>query len=239
MSDFDIKHPSPRDRLIVALDVATPDDAKRVIDDMGDAVTFYKLGYQLLYAGGFALLDDLKTAGKHIFIDLKLLDIDNTVKGGVDSLTRLGATFITIHAYPHAMRAAVEARGEEGAALLGVTVLTSLDDEGLREAGYKDRAADLVIKRAHKAQAIGMDGVVCSAAEASAIRALVGPDLTLVTPGIRPADTGADDQKRVMTPAMAIENGSDYLVVGRPIVKAEDRRAAANAIVAEIEAAVS
>ena len=238
MSDFDVRNPSARDRLIVPLDVPTVDDARSVVKDLGDSVSFYKLGFQILYGGGFDLVAELKDQGKQIFIDLKLLDIDNTVKSGVESLKRLGGTFLTIHAYPHAMQAAVDARADDDLKLLGVTVMTNLDDERLQEAGYKDKAGSLVIKRASQANQIGMDGVICSAAEASAIRATVGPDLLLVTPGIRPANANADDQRRIMTPKLAIENGSDYLVVGRPILNADNRRAAADAIVAEIETAL-
>lgn len=238
MPEFDVWNPSPRERLIVPLDVASVDEACRAVDDLGDAVSFYKLGFQLLYASGFDLINTLKLAGKQVFIDLKLLDIENTVKCGVESLARLGGTFLTIHAYPHAMRAAVEGRGANDLKLLGVTVMTNFDDEMLKEAGYRERANALVIKRSVQAKAAGMDGVICSAAEASAIRALVGRDLLLVTPGIRPADQSADDQRRIMTPGMAIENGSDYLVVGRPVLNAENRRAAADAIVREIETAL-
>ena len=237
MSDFDVKNPSPKDRLIVPLDVPSLKDARDVVADLGDAVSFYKLGFQILYTGGFDLISELKAAGKHIFVDLKLLDIDNTVKSGVESLAALGGTFLTIHAYPHAMRAAVSGRGASDLKLLGVTVMTNLDDALLKEAGYKESANDLVLKRAVQARETGMDGVICSAAEASAIRAIAGPDL-LITPGIRPKDASADDQKRIMTPSKAIANGSDYLVVGRPILNAANRRAAAEAIVAEIEAAL-
>ncbi|MEP6356160.1 MAG: orotidine-5'-phosphate decarboxylase [Hyphomicrobiales bacterium] len=239
MTDFDVKNPSPKDRLIVPLDVPSLSDARDVVADLGDAVSFYKVGFQILYAGGFDLISELKDAGKQVFIDLKLLDIDNTVKSGVESLAALGGTFLTIHAYPHAMRAAVEGRGTSDLKLLAVTVMTNLDDTLLQEAGYKESAHDLVLQRAVQARDTGIEGVICSAAEASAIRAAAGPDLLLVTPGIRPANAAADDQKRIMTPRMAIENGSDYLVVGRPILKAENRRAAASAIVEEIEAALS
>lgn len=239
MTDFDVKKPAPKDRLIVPLDVPSLQDARAVVSDLGDAVSFYKVGFQILYAGGFDLISELKASGKQVFIDLKLLDIDNTVKSGVQSLAALGGTFLTVHAYPHAMRAAVEGRGASDLKLLAVTVMTNLDDALLQEAGYKDAARDLVIKRAAQAYDIGMDGIICSAAEASAIREHVGPELLLITPGIRPANTSADDQKRIMTPAMAIENGSDYLVVGRPILNADNRRAAAQAIVEEIETALT
>lgn len=238
MTNFDLKNPDARQRLIVPLDVPTLAEARTVIADLGQAVTFYKVGFQILYTGGFDLVRELTGEGKQVFIDLKLLDIDNTVQKGVESLTNLGATFLTIHAYPHAMRAAVKGRADSTLNLLGVTVMTNLDDAGLKEAGYNERAGALVIKRSIQARDCGMDGVICSAAEASAIRTMVGPDLVLVTPGIRPTDTSADDQRRIMTPDMAIQNGSDYLVVGRPVLNAGNRRDMANRIVDEIEAAL-
>lgn len=234
---FDVKNPSPRDRMIVALDVASPDEARSAVQELGDAVSFYKLGFQLLYGGGFDLVKELTGEGKQVFIDLKLLDIDNTVMKGVESLSKLGGTFLTIHAYPKAMAAAVAARAN-GLNLLGVTVMTNLDNDDLKNAGYRDKAGELVIKRAHQARTAGMDGVICSAAESSAIRAMVGDDLLLVTPGIRPAGVSADDQKRIVTPKDAINAGSDYLVVGRPVMAAENRVKAANSIVAEIEEAL-
>lgn len=239
MSSFNIKKPTPSQRLILPLDIPSVSEARDVIADVDGAVSFFKLGYQLLYAGGFELVQELKAAGKQVFIDLKLLDIDNTVKSGIESLKALNPDFITLHAYPHAMRAAVAGRGDSPVSLLGVTVLTSLDDDGLKEAGYKDlRVGDLVIKRAHQAKEIGMDGIVCSPVEASMIRTMVGPELLLVTPGIRPASAASDDQRRVMTPSLAIENGSDYLVVGRPILNAPDRKQVARNIAEEIEAAL-
>lgn len=238
MTDFDVKNPTAKQRLIVPLDVSNIETARTVIQDLGEAVCFYKVGFQILYAGGFELIKELRETGKQVFIDLKLLDIDNTVKMGVESLSQLGGTFLTIHAYPHAMAAAVEGRGDAPLNLLGVTVMTNLDDSRLQEAGYKDQAGALVIRRSVQAKEAGMDGVICSAVEASAIRAIVGPDLLLVTPGIRPADSSLDDQRRVMTPTMAIQNGSDYLVVGRPILNAENRRSVAENIVAEIKSAL-
>ncbi|MEM8797444.1 MAG: orotidine-5'-phosphate decarboxylase [Pseudomonadota bacterium] len=234
-----MRNPSPAERLILPLDLSSEAEARAIVDELGDSVHFYKLGYQFLYANGFSFAENLKAEGKHVFIDLKLLDIDNTVRGGIASLCRLKPDFITLHAYPQAMRAAVDARTDPSVNLLAVTVLTSLDDEGLKEAGYKDiRTGELVIKRAHQARDAGIDGVVCSAVEASVIRNMVGPDLLLVTPGIRPKDAEGDDQRRVTTPSMAIENGSDYLVVGRPILNAKDRKAAALSIVSEITEAL-
>ena len=230
---------SPRDRLIVPLDVPSVEDARTIIADLGDSVSFYKIGYQLGYAGGFDLARELISEGKDVFMDLKLLDIDNTIEKGVVSISTLGAKFLTIHAYPKAMRSAVAGRGESGLNLLGVTVLTSMDDADLEEAGYRFTAGELVAKRAADARAAGMDGIVCSAQEADAMRSIVGPDMAIVTPGIRPAGTDVGDQKRVMTPKKAIAAGADYLVVGRPILEAEKRKDMALSIVANIEAALS
>jgi orotidine-5'-phosphate decarboxylase len=221
-----------RDRLIVALDVPSVADAKALVTKLGDAVTFYKIGYQLGYAGGFPFAQDLIQSGKKVFLDLKLHDIGNTVARGVESVAKLGATFLTVHAYPQTMKAAVEARGDR-LKILAVTVLTSYDNADLAEAGYAEGVSQLVARRAKQARDIGVDGLVCSAEEAASLRPQVGT-LALVTPGIRPAGAAAGDQKRIMTPARAIAAGADYLVVGRPVVEAADPRAAAEAIVSEI-----
>jgi orotidine-5'-phosphate decarboxylase len=228
--------PKPRDRLIVALDLPSVDAAQSIVARLGDAVSFYKIGYQLAYAGGLAYAPVLADAGKRVFVDLKLHDIGSTVAEGVRSVTRLGATFLTVHAYPQTMKAAVEAR-ERGLQILAVTVLTSYDDADLAAAGYDGTVAALVAKRAAQARDIGVDGLVCSAAEAATVRGIVGSKLKLVTPGIRPAGADAGDQKRIMTPAAAIAAGADYLVVGRPITAAPDPEAAAEAIVKEISQA--
>jgi orotidine-5'-phosphate decarboxylase len=230
--------PAPRDRLIVALDLPSLAAADAMIERLGDAVTFYKIGYQLGFAGGLELAQTLIRSGKRIFLDMKLHDIGHTVARGVESVARMGATFLTVHAYPQTMRAAAEARAGSALRLLAVTVLTSYDDLDLNEAGYTIGVDDLVARRAAQAQEIGMDGLVCSAEEASALRLLVG-DMTLVTPGIRPAGLARGDQKRVTTPARAITEGVDYLVVGRPIIEASDPAAMANAIVAEIATAAT
>ena len=224
---------APRERLIVALDLPSVEASEALVGRLGDAVSFYKIGYQLAYAGGLSYAQKLASSGKQVFLDLKLHDIGNTVAHGVKSVARLGATFLTVHAYPQTMQAAVEAR--EGALrILGVTVLTSYDDDDLKAAGYATPVKALVASRAEKARALGVDGLVCSPEEAANARTIMGAGMTLVTPGIRPADTEAGDQKRIMTPAAAIAAGADYLVVGRPIVAAPDPRAAAEAIVAEI-----
>jgi orotidine-5'-phosphate decarboxylase len=225
--------PAPRERLIVALDLSSVEAAEALVGRLGDAVSFYKIGYQLAYAGGLAYTQRLADVGKQVFLDLKLHDIGNTVAQGVKSVARLGATFLTVHAYPQTMQAAVEAR--EGAVrILAVTVLTSYDDSDLKTAGYGTSVKALVAQRAEQARGLGVDGLVCSPEEAATVRTIAGAGMTLVTPGIRPAGAQAGDQKRIMTPAAAIAAGADYLVVGRPIVAAPDPRAAAEAIVAEI-----
>jgi len=227
-----------RDRLIVALDLPSVPDAEAMVARLGEGVSFYKVGLELIYAGGIDFARRLVGEGKQVFLDGKLLDIDNTVAGAVRSIVPLGVTFLTIHAYPKAMRAAVEARGEAPLRLLGVTVLTSMDDADLRDAGFAGSAAALVADRAADARAAGMDGIVASPAEAAAVRAVVGPGLAIVTPGVRPAGAASGDQKRVATPASAIRAGADYLVVGRPVTTVSDPRAAADGIVAEIETAL-
>jgi orotidine-5'-phosphate decarboxylase len=230
---------SPRDRLIVPLDVPNVDDARAIIADLGETVSFYKIGYQLGYAGGFDLARELIAEGKDLFMDLKLLDIDNTIEKGVASISAMGAKFLTIHAYPKAMRSAVAGKGNSRLNLLGVTVLTSMDDADLVDAGYRYTATELVAKRAADARVAGMDGIVCSAQEAEAMRSIVGPDMAIVTPGIRPDGSDVGDQKRVMTPKRAIAAGADYLVVGRPILAADNRKAMAAQIIDDISAALA
>jgi orotidine-5'-phosphate decarboxylase len=229
---------APRDRLIVALDLPGIGPAEAMIARLGDRVTFYKIGYQLAYAGGLPLVRQLAEAGKKVFVDLKLHDISNTVARGVESVAALGATFLTVHAYPQTMKAAVEGRAGSSLKILAVTVLTSYDDGDLHAAGYRLGVADLVEARAQQAQVLGLDGIVCSPEEAAALRKIVGHQMDLVTPGVRPAGAATGDQKRIMTPAKAIAAGADYLVVGRPVLEAADPRAAADAIVAEIEQAL-
>ncbi|UGY06793.1 orotidine-5'-phosphate decarboxylase [Bradyrhizobium quebecense] len=230
---------APRDRLIVALDLPSVASAEAMIDRLGDSVTFYKIGYQLGYAGGLALAKQLAGSGKKVFLDLKLHDIGNTVARGVESVAALGATFLTVHAYPQTMKAAVEARTGSGLKILAVTVLTSYDDSDLHAAGYRLNVSDLVEARARQAQALGVDGLVSSPEEAAALRKIVGDRMNLVTPGIRPAGSATGDQKRIMTPARAIAAGADYLVVGRPVMEAADPKAAAEAIHAEIAQALA
>ncbi len=231
--------PDPRERLILALDVSSVAEAEAMVARLGDAVCFYKIGYQLAFAGGLDFARALAGAGKQIFLDLKLHDIGNTVARGVESVAKLGARFLTVHAYPQTMHAAVDARAGSNLRILAVTVLTSYDDADLAAAGYDFTVPELVAERAAQARDIGVDGLVCSAEEAAAIRPILRAGMVLVTPGIRPAGGAAGDQKRVMTPAAAIAAGADYLVVGRPIVAAPDPKAAAEAIVVEIAAAAN
>jgi orotidine-5'-phosphate decarboxylase len=229
---------APRDRLIVPLDLPGLAEAEAMVARLGDSVTFYKIGYQLAYAGGLPLVGRLTAAGKKVFVDLKLHDIGNTVARGVESVAKLGATFLTVHAYPQTMKAAVEGRAGSSLKILAVTVLTSYDDGDLHAAGYRLNVADLVEARAQQAQVLGVDGLVCSPEEAASVRKIVGHQMNLVTPGIRPAGADVGDQKRIMTPSRAISAGADYLVVGRPITGVADPKAAADAIQAEIAQAL-
>jgi orotidine-5'-phosphate decarboxylase len=227
-----------RNQLIVGLDVPTVAQAETLVSTLGDDVLFYKIGYQLAFAGGLELARDLAQSGKKIFLDMKLLDIDNTIASAVENIVKMGMTMLTLHAYPKAMKAAVEAAKGSDLCLLGVTVLTSMDNQDLIDAGYSHDAKSLVLTRAAQAKAAGMGGIVCSAQEASAVRAILGPDMALVTPGIRPAGSDNGDQKRVMTPAQALLAGSSHLVVARPITKAPDPKAAAQAILTEMQTAL-
>jgi orotidine-5'-phosphate decarboxylase len=224
----------PRDRLIVALDVPSIEIALSLVTRLGRSVSFYKIGYQLGYAGGLAFAHQLIDDGKQVFLDFKLHDIGNTVEKGVESVAKMGASFLTVHAYPQTMQAAVKGRGASKLKILAVTVLTSYDDNDLADAGYRMKVGELAATRAQQARDLGIDGLVCSPEEAVNLRKIVGGEMALVTPGIRPAGSATGDQKRIMTPAKAIASGADYLVVGRPITEAADPKAAAEAIVAEI-----
>lgn len=226
---------SAKDKLIIGLDVPTVGQAEDIVAKLGDDGSFYKIGHQLAFVGGLELARDLTRSGKRVFLDMKLLDIDNTVASGVENIAKMGMTMLTLHAYPKAMRAAVAAAKGSGLCLLGVTVLTSMDQADLMEAGYHDDPQTLVLKRAAQARDAGMGGIVCSAEEAAAVRAIVGSDMAVVTPGIRPSGADNGDQKRVMTPADALAAGASHLVVARPIVRAADPREAARAILAEME----
>lgn len=220
----------PRERLIAALDVSSADDARRLVARLGDAVHFYKLGFELMASGAyFELVDELADAGKKLFLDLKLYDIPETVARAVRSLRERRAQFLTVHYERRVLEAALREKGDLG--ILAVTLLTSIAPEDLRALGYPPdlTPAELAVARARDAAALGCEGVITSPLEAARIRAAVGPKLAIVTPGIRPADS-QDDQRRVATPQAAFEAGADYIVVGRPIRDATDPRGAALAI---------
>lgn len=233
-----------RSRLITALDVKSPAEMKTLVDTLGESVSFYKVGMELFYSAGTLPLDYLKTHKKHVFLDLKLHDIPNTVAQAVAALTRLGADLISVHTQggremmqAAARSAAITAAelGIERPCLVGITALTSFSETGWEEIGGTVPIVTHVEKLALLAQAAGLDGVVCSPQEAARLRALLGPDFLLVTPGIRPAFASLDDQERIMTPKDALAAGSSYLVIGRPITKADDPKAAAQTIIAEME----
>jgi orotidine-5'-phosphate decarboxylase len=223
-----------RDRLIVGLDLPTVKEAERAVRELEGTASFYKIGYQLAFAGGLDFARELASGGTKVFLDMKLLDIDNTVAKGVENIVKMGMTMLTLHAYPKAMKAAVEAAKGSDLCLLAVTVLTSMDEKDMIDAGYEYDPHTLVLRRAEQALQAKMGGIVCSASEASAVRRIVGPNMAVVTPGIRPAGSDHGDQKRVVTPADAMRNGSSHLVVARPIVGAVDRKAAAQAILEEM-----
>ncbi|MBG6209086.1 orotidine-5'-phosphate decarboxylase [Roseibium album] len=229
------------DRLMLPVDVPTLKEAETLVSRTEGKVGVYKIGMELQFAGGLEFARDLAADGKKIFLDVKLHDIDNTITKAVRNVAKMGVAFVTLHGYPKTMRAAVRGLMEEGnpaLCLLGVTVLTSMDEEDLVAAGYRGPLADVVEARTRDAREAGMGGIVCAATEASNMRSILGDDLVIVTPGIRPAGSAAGDQRRVMTPEDAIRAGSDYLVVGRPISQAGDPGSAADAVVAEIEAAL-
>jgi len=225
-------------QLITALDVSTRKEAEALVEKIDDRGVFFKIGYQLIYGDdGLGLAKALKAAGKKVFCDVKLLDIPNTVEKGVAGLVELGADIVTIHAEPHCMAAAKRAAEGSTTKLMGVTVMTSLDDEDLKASGYAYGVRDLVERRAKQAAGEGIDGVICSAHEIELVKQASGGKLMAVTPGIRPEGSSCDDQKRILTPTQAIEIGADHLVVGRPIYQAIDPYKAAGEVNAEVAAA--
>lgn len=231
---------SARDRLIVALDMPTLEEARRLIATLGDAVTFYKVGLELLFAGGLGLAAELKKSGKHVFLDMKLLDISHTVERAVSNASELGLNFLTVHGHDlKTLKAAVSGRAGSKLKLLAVTVLTNLGPDDLRVQGTTLSPAELVLRRAALAREAGFDGVIASGHEAARIRELAGPDFLIVTPGIRLPGGTTDDQERVATPDSAITAGADYLVVGRPITQASDPNVAAGCFVHHIREARS
>jgi orotidine-5'-phosphate decarboxylase len=227
-----------RDRLIFALDVATAAEARQWIDRLGDSVSFYKIGMELLTSGDyFRVLEDLAGRGKSVFVDLKFHDVPATVAATIRGLRRYPVSLCTIHAQHAAMmRAAADEKGD--IRLLGVTVLTSMDRTDLQTLRIDADPADIVVERARAAQAAGLDGVIASGQEAAALRAATGPGFLIVCPGIRPAGAAGDDQKRTVDVPTAFRAGADAIVVGRPIRQAADPVAAAEAIHAQIAAAL-
>jgi len=225
--------PDPRQRLALALDLDDLVAALRLAARLRPWFGVAKVGLELFGAAGPEAVEALLDEGYRVFLDLKLHDIGHTVARGVKSLSRLGASFLTVHAYPQTMQAAVEAR-EGDLRILAVTVLTSYNDADLKAAGYGVSVRELAASRAAQARALGVDGLICSVEEAATLRALAGPKMMLVTPGIRPLGAESGDQKRVATPAAAVAAGADYLVVGRPIIAARDPKTAAQAIIEEM-----
>lgn len=224
-----------REKLIVALDLPSYDAARALVDRLGDTVSFYKIGLELLFSDGLELARELKRDGKRVFLDFKFLDIGNTVERAVASAAALGADFTTIHGHDSkTLKAAVKGRGNSKLKLLAVTVLTSLDQIDLEEQGITATPAGLVVGRARMAEMAGFDGVIASGQEAAAVRAETGPDFLIVTPGIRLPGADAGDQTRVTTPEEAIGFGANHIVVGRPINTASDPKAAAEAFLTHI-----
>ena len=217
----------PRDRLIVGLDTPDCDSARRIVERIGDAARFYKIGLGLIYIGGIELARELVAADCRVFLDAKAWDIDRTVENAVRGAAALGADLLTVHGDRRVMEAARRGRGASGTRLLAITVLTSMHEAGVRELGWRGTVGELVLARAGHAKAAGMDGVVASGQEAAGLREALGPEMLIVTPGIRLPGSAADDQKRIATPRAAIAAGADHLVVAREILRAPDPRAAA------------
>lgn len=226
---------SAKSRLIVALDMPTSEGAQRLVAQLDDAVSFYKVGLELLFAGGLELAQALKAQGKHVFLDMKLLDIGNTVERAVANAKELGVDFLTVHGHDlKTLRAAVTGRGSSRLKLLAVTVMTNLTETDLRQQGTDMSPVELVLHRARMAYEAGFDGVIASGLEAAAVRAATSPEFLIVTPGIRLPGSAAGDQERVMTPERAIQSGATHIVVGRPITEADDPRRAAETFVKHI-----
>ncbi len=227
-----------RDRLIVALDMPTLEAARKLVHSLDETVSFYKVGLELLFVGGLQFAQELKHMRKRVFLDMKLLDIGNTVERAVSNAAELGVNFLTVHGTDmKTLRAAATGRGDKPMKLLAVTVLTNLTSDDLRQQGSTMTPAGLVLHRARLAFDAGFNGVIASGQEAEAIRAATSPDFLIVTPGIRLAGGGADDQSRIMTPDRAISAGADYLVVGRPITEASEPKVMADTFIRHIKEA--
>ena len=223
-----------REKLIVALDFWKIEDARNLVRELGDDVSFYKVGLGLQLVGGNEFAKELIAQGKRVFLDYKYYDIEETVSRAVAQAAELKITFLTVHGVASIMKAAVAGRGNSDMKILGVTVLTSMDAGDIKEMGFECNVEELVIARAKKALEVGVDGVVASAREAAELRKQTSNKLMIVSPGIRPSGSAKDDQKRVATPFEAMRAGADYLVLGRPIYGADDPKAAAQAIIQEM-----
>jgi orotidine-5'-phosphate decarboxylase len=231
-----------KDRLIFALDVPTVEAAKQWVEKLDGVVSVFKIGLELYVRAGVSLVPSLLQTGKKVFLDLKYYDIPETVKGATRNVAELGASFLTIHGDTNILKAAVEGRGNSSLKLLAVTVLTSLNNDDIKELGYECSVQDLVLLRARKALEAGCDGVICSPQEAGSIRSMIAKeapshDFLIITPGIRPQDSTRQDHKRSSTPAAAIQSGADFLIIGRPIRDAGDPRQTAQALIREMQGA--
>ena len=220
--------------IIIALDVETASEAHAIVNALGDSVDFYKVGLELYASAGMEFVRSLLKQNKRVFLDLKLHDIGETVRRAVVQIAKVGVTFLTVHATPTVMKAAVAGRGGSALQLLAVTVLTDVSESDLAAMGVSGTVRDTVLARARSAKECGVDGIVSSALEVSAIRELVGPGIVLVTPGVRSAGADKGDQKRVATPSEAMRAGSTYLVIGRQVTRAADPRAEVQRILQEI-----
>ena len=221
--------------IIVALDVESAAEARRLVAQIGDSAGFYKVGMELYASAGMEFVRELIGEGKQVFLDLKFYDIGETVKRAVAQVAKSGVTFLTVHASNGVMRAAVEGRGESRLKILAVTVLTSVDERDLEADGYKNVSVpDLVQLRVRNAVAAGIDGIVCSPLEVRTVREISTPSTILVTPGVRSPGADKGDQKRVATPAEAIQNGANYLVIGRQVTRAADPKATVASILGEL-----
>lgn len=222
--------------LIIALDVESRQEALALVRKIGSAASFYKVGLELYSAAGMDLVGELKAEGLRVFLDLKFYDIGETVKRAVAQIARSGADFLTIHSHSSVMRAAVEGKNAHPLALLAVTVLTSFDDNDLKDDGYSRGVSELVELRARNAMKAGVNGLICSAVEVGRLRSICGPDMILVTPGVRSPGASSGDQKRIATPAEAIASGASYLVIGRQVTRSQDPQGEVKKILDEIAA---
>ncbi len=235
--DTKMEHIEARDRLIVALDVSTLEEAKDLVEKLEGVISFFKIGIILNMISGLDFIKWLIERKKKVFLDLKYFDVQNTIREAVENVAKMGVTFLTVHGNGQIIKAAVEGRGNSDLKILSVTVLTSLDVHDIKDLGFPCSVDELVLFRAKKALEAGCDGVIASGREVKLIREQVGNKLLIVTPAIRPKGATVDDHKRSTTPTQAIEKGADYLVVGRPIIKAANPRKAAEDIIKEMEKA--